>query len=69
MKPGLSDILVNLIQDIQKYESKLDQINLVIKDYTYYSIENLKDYIDELRLYRRKLQEEENLKNCNKQLN
>src|SRR3989338_9615918 len=56
------EIVKNLVQDIEHYESNLQKSGVVIRDYQNFQETELKLYIEELRTLRRTLQEEENHK-------
>jgi len=53
-------IIFNLVEDIQNYETKLNIAPKKITNYQDFDEERLKNYIPELRKYRRELQEDEN---------
>jgi hypothetical protein len=56
----LSSILKNLILDIKDYEKRLSVEEKQIENYSDFTVEELKSYIEELRKYRRYLQETNN---------
>ncbi len=53
------EIIKQLVDEIQEYESSLQRESLLIKDFQSMKEYELKDYIAELRAYRRELQNEE----------
>ncbi len=55
-------IIIRLLKEIKDYENKLREPNKEILDYKTFQEETLKEYIEELRKYRRELQEKENYK-------
>ncbi|QQS20798.1 MAG: AlwI family type II restriction endonuclease [Candidatus Moraniibacteriota bacterium] len=56
------EIIKNLVQDIEQYESDLQRRGIAIRDYQTFQETELKAYIEELRVLRRTLQEEGNHK-------
>lgn len=56
------EIINNLVQDIEQYESTSHGSGVVIRDYHAFQETELKSYIEELRTLRRTLQEEDNHK-------
>ena len=54
------EIIEQLVKDVQEYESVLQKANIAIKDFQAMQTDELKNYIVELRVYRQKLQSEEN---------
>jgi hypothetical protein len=56
----LIDILENLVTDIKGYEVALSITEKQIQDYSEFDVDELKKYIEELRRYRRLLQENKN---------
>jgi hypothetical protein len=54
------EIIIRLLEEIRNYENKLKEPNKKISDYKNFQENILKDYIEELRKYRRELQEKEN---------
>lgn len=56
------EIIKNLVQDIEQYESALQRSSVAVKDYKTFQETELKSYIEELRTLRRTLQEEGNHK-------
>lgn len=56
------EIIKNLVQDIEQYESDLQRRGITIRDYQTFQETELKAYIEELRVLRRTLQEEGNHK-------
>lgn len=56
------EIIKNLVQDIEQYESALQRSSVAVRDYQTFQETELKAYIEELRVLRRTLQEEGNHK-------
>ena len=56
------EIINKLVEEIRKYETALKKENIEIKDSQEMQGDELKNYIAELRIYRRQLQDEENHK-------
>jgi len=57
------EIISRLVEEIKSYEEVLQKEHLEIQDYLNLGEDELKKYINELRTYRRLLQDEENHKN------
>ncbi len=53
-------IIQNLTQEIELYEQRVGVFSRVVQAYESFSEEQLKDYINDLRTYRRELQDQEN---------
>ena len=56
------EIIENLVKETREYESALQKENAEIKDFRAMQIDELKNYVTELRVYRQKLQNKENYK-------
>ena len=59
-KKELSNIILHLIKDIQSYEKKLSTTFKTVLEYQSFNEAELKNYIAELRQYRRELQDKKN---------
>jgi len=54
------EIIKKLVHEIQRYEATLQKENIDVKEFQKMQADELKNYIIELRAYRRELQDEEN---------